>query len=195
MADRTAKYNQLPAKLKQVDTALKEMNEVITGGVFDQAKVWGASAEADISNYMDTLTVDAGVKTQINNLLQGLPGSSEIKKAIDAVTQGVQKVIDDLRNQASELGVGNRIEAFNNLNTPHDASPGYDYTPTDNKYGFFPSLTGVINAAAGTNFDLNAVVGPLQTVAAVAAAADGMADFTEYALSSIQLLGKALTVS
>ncbi|MFZ5816349.1 MAG: hypothetical protein ACOY93_13800 [Bacillota bacterium] len=195
--NRTAKYNALPQKLKDVDAALRELCEVITGGAFDPDKIWGESAEDSITDYMESLTTDPGLKTKINELLGGLPGSSAINSAIEAMTKGLQDVVKEIENTANELGdeVGTRYQAFVALNSPHATSPGYNYQPVDGKYGLFPAIAGVINEAAGSSFDTEAIMGPLNDIVNVAQAGAAIADFVAYASGCIDLLGEALTVT
>lgn len=197
MANRTAKYNALPQKLKDVDAALRELCEVITGGAFDPDQIWGETAAESISDYMETMTTDPGLKTKINELLGGLPGSSAINSAIEAMTQGLQDVISEIESTSNELGdeVGTRFQAFKALNTPHSASPGYNYQPNDGNYGFFPAIAGVINEAAGSNINTQDVMGPLNDIVNVAAAGAAIVDFVAYATGCIDLLGEALQVT
>lgn len=195
--DRTEKYNALPQKLKDVDGAIRELCEVITGGTFDSDKVWGAAAEDSITDYMESLAVDPGLKGKVNDLLGGLPGSSAINSAIEAVTQGLQDVISEIESTANELGdqVGARFQAFKALNTPHSTSPSYAYQPADGNYGFFPAIAGVINTAAGSNIDTQEVMGPLNDIVNVANAGAAITDFVAYAGGCIDLLGEALQVT
>ncbi|MFZ5826109.1 MAG: hypothetical protein ACOY94_17575 [Bacillota bacterium] len=197
MANRTEKYNALPQKLKDVDSALRELCEVITGGAFDPDKIWGENAEESISTYMESLATDPGLKTKVNELLGGLPGSSAITSAIEAMTQGLQQVISEIESTANELGdeVGTRFQAFKSLNTPHSTSPGYNYQPVDGNYGFFPAIAGVINSAAGSSIDTQEIMGPLNDIVNVANAGAAIVDFTAYATGCLDLLTEALTVT
>lgn len=197
MANRTEKYNALPQKLKDVDASLRELCEVITGGAFDPDRIWGASAEDSIADYMEGLATDPGLKTRINELLGGLPGSSAVTSAIEAMTQGLQDVISQIESTANELGgeVSTRFQAFQALNTPHSTSPSYNYQPADGKYGFFPAIAGVINEAAGSNINTQDIMGSINDIINVANAGAAIGDFVTYATGCLDLLAEALTVT
>ncbi len=194
--DRTAKYNALPEKLKEVDAALREMCEVITGGTFDPDMIWGAAAEDSIVDYMESLAVDAGLKQKITDLLSGLPGSSAIGSAIESVTSGLQGVVTKIESTSNEIGseVGTRFQAFKALMTPHSSSPGYDYQAGDGNYGFFPAIANAISAGAASDMDVDDIMGPLNEVMDVVNAGGGIADLLAFATGAIDLMGEALTV-
>jgi len=197
VADRTAKYNALPAKLKEIDAALREVCEVITGGAFDPDEVWGANTtHATVGEYMETLTVDAGLKQKITDLLSGLPGSSAIGSAIEAMTQGLQGVVSKIESTSNEIGseVGDRFQAFKALMTPHATTPGYDYQAGDGNYGFFPAIANAVSAGAASGMDVNQILGPLNEVMDVVNAGQGIADLLAFATGTIDLIGEALTV-
>lgn len=197
MANRTDKYNALPEKLKKVDAAMRELCEVITGGVFDGDKIWGANAEESISDYMASLAVDPGLKGKVNDLLGGLPGSSAVNSAIEEMKKGIQSVIQEIESTANDLGdeAGARFQAFKALNTPHSTSPGYTYQPADGNYGFFPAVAGVINVAASSNIDTQKIMGPLNDIVNVAAAGAAIADFIVYSGGCVNLLTESLKVT
>lgn len=198
MADRVEKFNKLPDRLKQVSGALKELNEVISGGAFDNNKIWGATAEDNITSYMESLTVSADLHATVQKLLGGLPGSSQVSQAIQAALSGVQDVIRKIQDTADDLTKegGDRIGAFNQLNDAHSSDPAYNYQPgAGGKFGFIPAIEGVVNSASGANVDVDKILGPLKAVADYANAGLGIADFTEYSTASIKFLGKALAVS
>lgn len=192
MADRTQDFIALPEELKKINAALTEMNEVITGGTFSQDDIWGASAAADVKTHMAGLTVDANLKEQINKLLKGIPGTDEVGKAVQTVLEGVHKAVAEIQKVNDELAIGDRMEAFKKLNQDHPAGsydPGAD--PTKG-FGFFPAIEGILNNTLGTNADLDAIMGPLEKVAAIAAGGQAVLVFTDYTAASFTLLQKAL---
>lgn len=186
--DRRNLYNALPDRIKTVNQALNELNEVVTGGAFQHEKIWGENGETDIAAYMTSLNPYGALHAEVKKLLDGLPTSSAVKAAVDAMITGLQEQIANLQTATDELKLASRMEAFNRLNDPHSTAEGYTYQPTDHKYGFIPALEGVINAAAGTQADLDKVMGPIKDVVAVAAAGDAMVDFMAYAAGTLQLL-------
>jgi hypothetical protein len=198
VADRTTDFQNLPAKLKSISAALDEMNKVVTGGFFNPDQIWGATAVADIPAHMKMLAdtkIAPSLRTEVDKLLKGLPTSSTVGSAISTVLNGVQKAVDEIFKINSELGVSGRLEAFNNLNDPH---PEGDYAidpAAGENFGLFPALEGVINAGLDTQIDLDNYLEPLHKVVAVAAGAQSVAYFTQYATGSLQLLQKALTPS
>lgn len=195
--NRTAKYSALPQKLKDVDKALRELCEVITGGNFDAEQIWGTAAADSISTYMASLAVDTGLKTKVNDLLGGLPGSSSITSAIQAMTSGLQGVISQIESTANDLGgeLSARFQAFKSLNTPHSASPGYTYQPADGNYGYFPAIVGVINVAASSNVNTQDIMGPLNDIVNVANAGAAVADLVAFASGTLDLMSKSLQVA
>jgi hypothetical protein len=192
--DRIAKYAALPQKLKDVDAALREMAEVITGGTFDPDKIWGAAAEDNVTAYMESLNVDADLKGKINDLLGGLPGSSAINSAIAAATNGLQSVVSQIESTANEIGseVDTRFVALKALMTPHQPN---DYAATDGNYGFFPAIASAVTAGAASGTDVNAIMGPLNDVMNVVNAGQSIVVLTAFASGCIDLLGEALTIS
>jgi hypothetical protein len=191
--DRTARFEALPQRLKDVSNALKEMNEVITGGSFDIAQIWGATAVDNITTFMDSQTVLADLATTVHNLLNGLPGGSSVSSAIQTAIDGVQSVITKVQSTAADLG-GSRLDAFKRLASPHSTNPGYTYQPAPAAgFGLVPAIAGLVAAAADTEFSPDSVLGPINQVMDVANAAQGVADFVEYAVASVELLKKALT--
>lgn len=193
--NRTTDFQALPAKLKQINAALSEMNEVITGGAFNADQIWGATAADNVKTYMSGLAVSPDLKGQIDKLLKGVPASDEVGKAVKTVLDGVHKAVAKIQKVSDELAMGDRMEAFKKLNLPHPDNsydPGADATKG---YGFFPALEGVLNNTLDTNADLDDIMGPLQQVAAVALAGQAVLVFTDYAASSFELLQKALTIA
>jgi hypothetical protein len=196
--DRREKLNKLPDRLKKVNTALIELNEVVTGGSFDIDKIWGENGEDNITSYMGGLTVSGDLNATVNKFLGGLPGASEVSKAIDAAMSGLQTAIRKIQDTSNDLtkGGAERINAFNRLNDPHAADSGYNYQPpASGNFGFIPAIEGVINSAADTSIDLDDVLGPLKAIGDYANAGQGIADFIEFATASIKLLDNALKVA
>lgn len=199
--DRTARFNSLPDRLKNVSKALVELNKVCAGtagpGGFDEAMIWGNAAADSITTYMNARTVLPDLDETVEKLLGGLPGGSGVSAAIDAAIAGVQKIITKIQSTAGELTANGseRADAFNRLNNGHSTNPGYNYTPPNTEpFGFIPAIEGVINEAADASVDLDQILGPVKALADLTSAATGIADFTEYAVGTVELLKKTLTV-
>jgi hypothetical protein len=202
MANRVAELAALPDKLKDANKALVELNKVCAGttgpGGFDETQIWGATAAASITTYMNARTVLPDLHDTVQKLLGGLPGSSGVSSAIQAAIEGVQGIITKIQQTASEMTANGseRAGAFNRLNNDHSSAPGYNYSPPNTEpLGLVPAIEGVINEAADASVDLDQILGPIKALAALAATAQGVADFTEFAVGSVGLLQKALTVS
>jgi uncharacterized protein YukE len=202
MANRTAEFASLPNKLKDVNKALVELNKICAGttgpGSFDEAQIWGATADASITTYMNARTVLPDIHDTVQKLLGGLPGSSGVSAAIQAAIDGVQGIITKIQQTASEMTANGseRADAFNRLNNKHSTDPNYNYSPPNTEpLGFIPAIEGVINEAADASVDLDKILGPVKALATLATSAQGIADFTEFAVGTVELLKKALTVS
>lgn len=193
MPDRTGHYNALPQKLKDVDTALRELAKVLTGGTFEPNEIWGQNAQANVTAYMEGLSVDGDLQQKISDLLSGLPGSSAIGSAIDSMTAGLQSVVGQIESTVNEVGneVDARFQALKALMTPHLNN---DYDATDGNYGFFPAVVNAITAGATPGTDVDAIMGPLNQVMDVVHAGQGITTLTAFASGCIDLLGEALTV-
>ncbi|TJY42630.1 hypothetical protein E5161_07190 [Cohnella pontilimi] len=192
MADRTATKNALPDKLKDVNAALVHMNEVITGGAFDENQIWGSNAVADIPGYMRGLTVYADLKTTIGALLKDVP-TGAVSQAITTAMTGLEKVLQEIQKQADELGVQSRLDAFKRLNGAHSSDPAYDFQPAAaGNFGFIPAIAGVVGAVTGSTPQTDEIMGPLNKIADLAALGEGIVDFTAFAAASIELLGRTL---
>ena len=188
-------FNMLDTRTQAISNALNELNEVITGGSFDSATlIWpdsdlsdGVAHAAGIGAAMGALTVTDNLENAIDRLFDGLQGGS-INDAVSSATNAIQQVLTEAAQLNDELGVGDRVDAFNELNEP--ATP--DRTAPN--FGFIPAIEGVINAAANTNVDADDALAPLRAVGAAIAAGGAYTIFAAYATGSIEMLNKALTV-
>ncbi len=191
MATGTELFNMLDQRTRDVSNALDELNAVISGGTFDRTQIWPTTDVSDpvahaaaIEGTMDGLSVTANLADAIDRLTEGLDAST-IGDAIDIAVQAVQDVLTEISELNDELGVQDRIDAFNELNNP--ATP--DRANPD--FGFIPAIEGVINAAASTNVDADDALAPLAAVGAAIAAGGAYTVFAAYSLGSLDFLGRA----
>lgn len=192
MATGTEIFNGLDQRTRNVSNALDELNEVISGGAFDRTAIYPATEVADpiahaaaIEGIMDALTVTPNLADAIDRLFAGLDDGGTINDAVDTALQAVQDVITEISELNDELGVQDRIDAFNELNNP--ASNTRDIAD----YGFIPAIEGVINAAASSNVDLDDALGPLRAVGDAIAAGSAYAIFAAYGTASLDFLRRA----
>lgn len=194
MPTGTELFNLLDARTKAISNALDELNIVITGGSFARTLIWPTTDIADpvahaagIDPAMAALRVTDNLEEAIDRLFDGLQGGA-INDAIKSATDAIQKVLTDAAKLNDELGVQDRVDAFNELNEPASGSR------ENPNFGFIPAIEGVINAAANSNVDLDDALGPLKAVGAAVAAGGAYTIFAAYATASIEMLNKALTV-
>lgn len=194
MATGTELFNLLDARTRAISGALDELNTVITGGSFDRTAIWPTTDVANpvthaasLDALMEALTVTDNLEDAIDRLFDGLQGGT-INDAIKSATDAVQKVLNDAAKLNDELGVQDRVDAFNELNEPASGAR------TDPNFGFIPAIEGVINAAANSNVDLDDALGPLRAVGAAVAAGGAYTIFSAYATASLEMLNKALTI-
>lgn len=204
--DRSAVYANLPADLKKIDVALTELNKVMAGantdpeaGGFKQDAIWGKTAVKSITAYMETLKTDTQLKAEIDKLLKGLPGTSEVAKAIKTAADGITSVVKSIEDKANELGngAGPKFEALTRLITPHTDDPNYTYKPYEDpfknyQYGLFPAVAELINTS-GSNIKVEEVLGPLKELEALINAGLAITDFVAYANGTVNFLGRTLT--
>lgn len=193
MADREKLFASLPEPMKKINQAVDEMNKVVTGGKFDPDQIWGKQAADDVKTYMDALPVDAKLKEELNKLLNGAP--SMVFDAINTMIKGLQDVVGKIQSKAESVGndVLGRIDALNNLSANHQAN---NYQFDDKKFGLFPAITGIVTAAAGAEpVDFNQIMGPINQAADYIQNAMSVSHFVTYAISSIDLLNRALNTA
>ncbi|WP_342078158.1 hypothetical protein [Yoonia sp. SS1-5] len=195
MPTGTELFNLLDARSQAISNALDELNIVITGGSFAPTLIWPTTDVADpvahaagIAPAMEALEVTNNLEDAIDRLFDGLQGDGAINDAIKSATDAIQEVLTDAAALNDELGVQDRVDAFNELNEP--ASGGRD----NPNFGFIPAIEGVINAAANANVDADDALEPLRAVGAAIAAGGAYTVFAAYATSSIEMLNKALTI-
>lgn len=193
--NRTARYQALPQKLKDIDAGLRELCEVITGGQFNADEIWGATAQVSISVYMAGLKsqIDPDLKQKITELLGGLPASSAVTTAIKTATDGLRGVVQKIESTTNDIGsqVDTRFQAFKALMTPHQPN---NYTHPDGNFGFFPAIATAVTAGAANPQEVSSIMGPLNDVMSVVAAGEGVADLVTFATGTIDLLAEALKV-
>ena len=195
MPTGTEFFNMLDARTRAISNALDELNTVITGGSFDRAAlIWpttdvgdGVSHAAGIGAAMEALEVTDNLENAIDRLFDGLQGGA-INDAVKSATDAIQKVLTDAAKLKDELGVADRVNAFNELNEPASG------TRTNPNFGFIPAIEGVINASANSNVDLDDALGPIRAIGAAIAAGGAYTIFAAYATASIEMLNKALRV-
>lgn len=188
-------FNLLDPRTKAISNALDELNEVITGGTFDRdTLIWknadlgdGVAHAATIDAAMEALEVTDNLENAIDRLFDGLQGGA-INDAVKSATDAIQKVLTDAAKLKDELGVQDRVDAFNELNEPAQDPR------TNPNFGFIPAIEGVINAAANSSVDLDDALGPIKAIGAAIAAGGAYTIFAAYATASIEMLNKALRV-
>ncbi len=192
MATGTEIFNGLEQRVRDVSNALDELNEVVSGGSFDRTAIWPTTEVADplahaasIEGIVDALTVTPNLADAIDRLFAGLDDGGTVSGAVDTALQAVQDVITEISQLNDEIGVQDRIDAFNELNNP--ASNTRDV----NDYGFIPAIEGVINAAASSNVDLDDALGPLRAVGDAMAAGAAYTVFAAYGTASLSFLNRA----
>ncbi|MFQ1701623.1 hypothetical protein ACJ5NV_13620 [Loktanella agnita] len=194
MPTGTELFNLLDTRTQAISNALDELNIVITGDSFAHTLIWPTTDVPDpvahaagIDAAMAALTVTDNLEDAIDRLFDGLQGGS-INDAIKSATDAIQKVLNDAAQLNDELGVQDRVDAFNELNEPAQGAR------TDPNFGFIPAIEGVINAAANSSVDVDDALGPLRAIGAAVAAGGAYAVFAAYATASIEMLNTALTV-
>lgn len=194
MATGTELLTRLDARSRAINDALHEMNKVISGGSFDPDEIWPDSNISNVTShvtalqsYMDGLSVGSGVQDAVNTLLDGIPGDGAINKAVKAAVTEVSRVITEATKIKDEIGVSDRIDAFNALNTR--TAPG-DYAGSP--YGLFPAVVDVVNAGTGGSASTEGVGDELEKISAAIAAGDAYTIFVAYGLRSVQFLSLAL---
>ncbi|HYG59095.1 MAG TPA: hypothetical protein VD902_13625 [Symbiobacteriaceae bacterium] len=201
-------FDALDPELKKINAALTELNKVMAGantdpeaGGFAESAIWGENAVQLIAPYMEGLQTDTKLKEEINKLLQGLPGASQVTGAIEAAGKALGDVIKSLEAKANELGngAGERYDALKHLLTPHTNDPNYTYKPYEDpfknyQYGLIPAVTDVINAGAGANIDVADALKTLKELEALVNTGVGIADFILYANGTLGFLTRTLKV-
>lgn len=188
-------FNMLDPRSQAISNALDELNDVITGGTFDRdTMIWKNEEISDVVAHaagidatMEGIEVTDNLEDAIDRLFDGLKGGA-INDAIKAATDAIQKVLTDAAKLEDELGVQDRVDAFNELNEPAQGSR------TDPNFGFIPAIEGVINASANSSVDLDDALGPIRAIGAAIAAGGAYTIFAAYATASIEMLNKALRV-
>jgi len=188
-------YNMLDQRSKDICVAMDELNAVITGGTFNKdTLIWpdsdlsdGVAHAAGIGAAMAAIEVTDNLESAIDKLFAGLEGGA-INDAIEAATNAIQQVLTEASQLNDELGVGDRVDAFNELNEPASGPRA------DKNFGYIPAIEGVINAAANSNVDLDDALGPIKAIGAAIAAGAAYTIFAAYATGTVEMLNKSLRV-
>lgn len=190
----TELFNLLDQRTRDVSTALDELNAVIAGDAFAPTLVWPTGEIADVPGHpakvmtdVTALQVVDGLESALDTLFDGVPGGS-INDAISAATGAVQSALEKMAELNEELGVQDRVDAFNELNNP--ATPNRETAD----YGYIPAIEGVINAVADTSIDADDALDPLRAIGAAIAAGGAYAIFAAYATATIEQLNKSLRI-
>lgn len=194
MPTGTELFNLLDQRTRDVSNALDELNAVIAGDAFDRLVVWPTTDIADpvahpaaVMAAVTSLDVVDGLESALDTLFDGVPGGS-INDAISAATGAVQDALEKMAELNDELGVQERVDAFNELNNPASNSRATA------DYGYIPAIEGVINAVADTNIDADDALDPLRAIGAAIAAGGAYAIFAAYATATIEQLNKSLRI-
>lgn len=194
MATGTELFGLLDQRTKDVSNALDELNAVIAGDAFTRTMVWPETDIPDevahpaaVMTAVTGLEVVDGLEQALDTLFDGVPDGS-INDAISAATGAVQDALEKMAELNDELGVQDRIDAFNQLNNP--AQP----PRTNPDFGYIPAIEGVINAVADTSIDADDALDPLRAIGAAIAAGGAYAIFAAYATASIEQLNKSLRI-
>lgn len=192
MPTGTELFALLDQRTRDVSTALDELNAVIAGDAFTPTMVWPTTDIADVVAHpaavmaaITGLEVNDGLESAIDTLFDGVPGGS-INDAISAATGAVQSALEKMAELNEELGVQERVDAFNELNNPASNSRSVP------DYGYIPAIEGVINAVADTDIDADDALDPLRAIGAAIAAGGAYAVFAAYATATIEQLNKSL---
>ncbi len=194
MAKGTELKSKLDANVQKFNDGLDELVRVLGGdqaGAYDPADVWpdsdiDATVHANkVLTDLKAAPFDSDLNATIKKLLDGVPASDTIQTAVDAVIAAVESVVKEAGKLSDQIGAGDRVAAFNELNKPH-AEGTYGTA----NFGFFRALGGVITAGGGSA-DLDSALAPLAAVAGAIEAGDAYLIFTNYALGALDLLKRA----
>jgi hypothetical protein len=198
MADRSILFTQLPSELKTLSNATTELVSVLTETRFDAAtKIWGDTA-AGAFDPVGTSVANLPVGTHIASAFTTIfAGADSIRSAFTTVTTELNNLLGQLNSQVGDVldDAGTRATTLQKLLKDHQNSPTYDYQnpDADKGYGLLRAMTGLVTALSGGQDEVvNTVMTGVNTVANVAAAAQGVEVLTEYVGGAISLLVKAM---